>query len=62
MKLYRVVVHTVTEYVVKAENQEQAQLRVSLPGTEDWGQFMEVTESISQWSEPVRLVGTEYVG
>ncbi len=58
-QLYRVVVNRVTEYVVSAPDQTLAELYVRESEIHPKG-ALEVTESTTSWSEPVRLVGEEY--
>jgi hypothetical protein len=60
MNLYRVVTTTVTEYVVRAETAGQAELHIRC--ATDAVDSMTISESVSAWSEPVRIVGTEYAG
>lgn len=59
MNLYRVVVTTTTEYLVKAEAEDSARFFArTLQGTGDYLMKVSVTES--KWAEPVRIVGEEY--
>ncbi len=58
MNLYRVVTIMTTEYLVKAVDQEEAELAIRHPDTASG--LLELTEITSLWSEPVRVVGKEF--